>query len=66
MPLLMSAFTPKATIGLQSLHVRSGSFATDPFSASGGQCPLCPKGNTARRGRSQPRCQKTPDNGHAA
>ena len=27
MPLLMSAFTPKANIGPQSLHVRSGSKA---------------------------------------
>jgi len=33
-PLLMSAFTPKATIGPQSLHVRSGPIAVPNGSAS--------------------------------
>ena len=61
MPLLMSAFTPKANIGPQSLHVRSGSKAdmcdaqadvcfvpiADIVEASA-QCPLCPNKQTLR------------------
>ena len=39
MPLLMSAFTPKANIGPQSLHVRSGSLAQ---SVKINPCPLYP------------------------
>ena len=38
MPLLMSAFTPKANIGLQSVHVRFGSKQTCALQKP---CPLC-------------------------
>ena len=51
MPLLMSAFTPKANIGPQSLHVRFGSKAD--MCGAKGMSALLPKADIPQRDVSQ-------------